>query len=349
MRAIGISTGPSTHLDHLGILCALLDIPLVVTDEKVYETARRFYPELDLHLHDWNDLSLDALANHADVLFGCGKFWAASLLPVFEDLYGKKMRLVFCPHGNSDKGRSLRLEEMHPYQDISLFYGDHMLELLTSTGASASIRHLVRTGNYRYRYYLDRRPFYDALADELVFQHLPKEKKILLYAPTWPNKENPSPVFDLTAHLIEQLSPSYSLLIKWHPLLEEFYPGQTHHLLGRYEGRPGVDFIHEFPAIYPLLQRCDGYIGDFSSIGYDYLLFDRPLYFLPLSVQEPGPLFSCGLTLPQEKISSFLDETWEDNQTRLRPARNSLYLRAFGQEKSPSTLKKEILTLLEGK
>lgn len=344
MRPLGISTGPSTHLDHLGVLCDLLEIPLIVTEERAYETARRFYPKLDVHLCSWNDLSLEALSKNADVLFGCGKYWAESLLPSLACICGKQMRFVFCPHGNSDKGRSLLPGEAHPRQDISLIYGDHMYELLNDTGALQTICHIVRTGNYRYAYYQNNRAFYDALADKLLFRNIRTDKKILLYAPTWPNKENPSPVFDFSSQLIEQLSSAFTLLIKWHPLLEEFHPGPTYRFLGRYADHPDVHFITDFPAIYPLLQRCDGYIGDFSSIGYDYLLFDRPLYFLPSSIANPGPLFSCGLTLPSDSLATFLSATWTDNQQRFHQSRKSLYHHAFGEPKDIAQLKKEIFT-----
>lgn len=337
MRAIGINTGPATHLDHLGVLCILFGIPLAVTDERVYETARRFYPELDVHLCSWNDLSLDSLSEHADILLGCGKFWAETLLPALECVCKKRMRLVFCPHGNSDKGRNVK----HPAQDISLYYGDHMLELLKTTGAASSIGHLVRTGNYRCQFYLDRRPFYDALADELVF--LPKNKKTILYAPTWPNKENPSSVFELSSQIVEQLTPSFTLLVKWHPLLEEFYPGLTYQFLGRFEGRPGVHFISDFPAIYPLLNRVDGYLGDFSSIGYDFLYFDRPLYFLPpMGSNVFGPLFKCGITLAHNKFSEILEKTWEENQHGYHAARKDLYKHAFGEQRTIEQIKEEI-------
>lgn len=348
MRPLGISTGPATHLDHLGVLCLLLDIPLIVTDETAYETARRFYPKLDVHLCSWNDLSLTALADHADVLFGCGKYWAESLLPALSCVCRKEMRFVFCPHGNSDKGRSLQPGEIHPEQDISLIYGNHMHELLRTTGALSAIGRTIRTGNYRYGYYLEHREFYDALAEELVFRHVPKDKKILLYAPTWPSKENPSPVFDLSSQLIEELSPAFTLLIKWHPLLEEFYPGPTHHFLGRYAEHPGVHFVADFPAIYPLLQRADGYIGDFSSIGYDFLAFDRPLYFLPpANAPSTGPLFTCGMTLPRESISAHMQTTWEENQESFRAARQKLYRHAFGEARETGDLKKEIFETLE--
>ncbi len=349
MKAIGISTGPSTHLDHLGILCALLNIPLLVPEEDIYKVGLEFYPNLVLHLCSWNDLSLASLAKEADVLLGCGKFWAATLQSAFEDLYKKRMRFVFCPHGNSDKGRSVFGKDQHPHQDIALYYGQQMLNLLTTTGAHLSIGHLLRTGNYRYRYYLDHRLFYDQIAEEKIFRHLPRTTTKILYAPTWPNKENPSPVFDLSSELIEQLGDGFTLLVKWHPLLEQFYPGPTYHFLERYSQHPQVHFIDDFPAIYPLLQRCDGYIGDFSSIGYDFLLFNRPLYFLPSPAENRGALFDCGMTLPDDftSLNDYLKKTWKENEELFQNSRKTLYDQSFGEEKEIALLREELIQILQ--
>ncbi len=350
MRAIGISTGPTTHLDHLGVLCILFGIPLIITDEEAYETARHFYPQLDVRLHSWHDLSLYDLAEHTDVLFGCGKFWAESLLPSLACICRKEMRFVFCPHGNSDKGRSKEPGERHPKQDIALIYGDHMHNLLKNSGALSMIGHTIPTGNYRYSYYLKHKAFYDGLAEEHIFRHLPQDKKVLLYAPTWPNKENPSPVFELVEQLIQELCPSFTLLIKWHPLLAEFYPAQTYRLLGRYENHAGAKFIANFPPIYPLLDRSDAYIGDFSSIGYDFLLFDRPLYFLPTEGAEGGSLFTCGLSLPEDKLvasAQYIKESWEENQYHFQGARKNLYNHAFGTAQEMNCVKEEILKIIE--
>lgn len=42
----------------------------------------------------------------------------------------------------------------------------------------------------------------------------------------------------------------------------------------------GIQFIEDFPPIYPLLAQMDLYIGDMSSIGYDFLSFKRPMILL---------------------------------------------------------------------
>ena len=273
MRHVAILTGPDTHLDHLGVLSSVLKIPLVVTDEKNLQIAQQMYPDLDVRLHGLDELSLDHLASNYDVIFETGKFFAAELKPFIELLFRKKMHFVFCPHGNSDKGHSLK---NHVEQDISLVYGDHICDLLKETGAAEKIRRTIRTGNYRYPYYLKHQPFFDIGAGKSV-QPFQENKPIILYAPTWNDKENPTSFFLETDRIIEELSSSYNLLIKLHPFLIEDHPAHTYRMMARYENHPAALFLTDFPPIYPLLSRCALYLGDYSSIGYDFLAFDRPL------------------------------------------------------------------------
>ena len=141
MRAVSILTGPSTHLDHLGTLSALLEVPLIVTDADALKTAQTFYPDLQVELKDLESLSLSYLAENCDVIFESGKFFSTELKPFLKLLFNKTMRFVFCPHGNSDKGHSLK---NHVEQDISLVYGDHLNDLLHTSGAREKIHHIVR-------------------------------------------------------------------------------------------------------------------------------------------------------------------------------------------------------------
>ena len=45
-----------------------------------------------------------------------------------------------------------------------------------------------------------------------------------------------------------------------------------------------------------LLDQVDAYLGDRSSIGYDFLTFERPLLFYQGKEKE-GPLKACGVTI----------------------------------------------------
>ncbi len=341
MRNVAILTGPDTHLDHLGVLSAVLDIPLIVTDERNLLLSQEFYPDLKAQLMGLDELTMEHLACNYDTLFETGKFFAAQLKPFIQLLFGKTMRFVFCPHGNSDKGHSLG---QHVDQDISLVYGDHLHDLLQKNGAAKQIRHIVRTGNYRYPYYLKHKPFFDALAQKKVFSRFQVEKPTILYAPTWNDRENPTSFFEHTDRIIQELSNSYNLLIKLHPFLIEDHPAHTYHIMARYEDHPGVVFLTDFPPIYPLLARCDLYLGDYSSIGYDFLAFDKPLYFFNHSAVSP--LQTCGLTIPSEGASEkFLTSSIKECSTRFSEQRKKVYNHAFGKEISPELIRRQLISL----
>ncbi|MES2121430.1 MAG: CDP-glycerol glycerophosphotransferase family protein [Chlamydiota bacterium] len=340
MRAVAIITGPQTHLDHLGVLSSLLEIPLIVTEHETYQLALQFYPDFQIACLEPVDLSMDFLAQNFDVIFETGKFFALELAPFMELLFRKKMRFVFCPHGNSDKGHSL---QDHVDQDISLVYGDHLFDHLTRTGAATKIGQILRTGNYRYAYYLQHRARLDALTDSLIFQKFEAPRKTLLYAPTWQDGENASTFFFATDAIIEQLSPHFNILIKLHPLLVDASPAQAHAVMRRYEGHPCIQFLTDFPAIYPLLARCDAYLGDYSSIGYDFLIFDRPMYFLhPTGAPSTSPLRHCGIEIPMESLDQLgnrVADTFEESKKRFSEERRCTYAYAFDADASLESLK----------
>ncbi|HSW86826.1 MAG TPA: CDP-glycerol glycerophosphotransferase family protein [Rhabdochlamydiaceae bacterium] len=347
-KIVGIHTGPDTHLDHLGVLCAILHIPLIVTEENTLQLAKKFYPDCQTIFIPHSDLSIGFLAENFDVIFECGKFWALELVPLLELLHQKNMRIVFCPHGNSDKGHSLSFPIE---QDISLVYGDHMIDLLKKTGSFS--QKMLRTGNYRFLYYTLNKSFYDERAQEEIFSRLNEQQKTVLYAPTWDEKENPTSFFDACEDVILQLASDFNLIIKLHPFLEEHYPAQTYRILAQYEGHQNVLFLNAFPPIYPLLDKTDIYIGDFSSIGYDFLVFDRPMYFfnpLPKEIRsgQGSFLHRCGIEIPtceQKTIRSFIESTMEQNVSSLSSIRKQIYNYAFGEEIPFENLRNDLLSI----
>jgi CDP-glycerol glycerophosphotransferase (TagB/SpsB family) len=322
---VGIHTGPDTYLDHLGVLCSLLEIPLWVTEEKTFASAQKYYPQLNVELKDYLDLSLEYMAQNCDAILESGHYWATELIPLFDRLFRKKMRIIYCPHGNSDKGHSLQTPLK---KDIALVYGQHMIDLLQRTGCLQLLSAFALTGNYRYAFYRKNRDFYDQLAPKTD----PK-KKTILYAPTWADGESTSSFFSSCAKLIEEALPFFNLIIKLHPFLEEHHPAEVHRAVQKY---PSATFLTEFPAIYPLLNIADGYIGDFSSVGYDYLAFNRPMFFF-----HPGPLSACGIVVPEKtNYGKFLLEHWDQQSQSI--SRQQAYSYAFGEEKSVDEIKKGI-------
>ncbi|NGX38089.1 MAG: putative CDP-glycerol:glycerophosphate glycerophosphotransferase [Chlamydiae bacterium] len=290
-----ISTGPETHLDHLAPICFSRNIPLIVTDLRHLDIAKAFYPMVESRYVPLSEMTLEYIAKNFNEIVTCGKFWAMELQPLVKLFFNKTIRFVFAPHGYSDKEDLLK---MPVEQDIELSY--------------------EKEGNYRLWFYNEHKSHFDALAAKF-FQ---TEKKVVLYAPTWETKATSSSFFESIDAVIQALGEHYHLLIKLHPLLEENDPAAFHRILGKYE----KEFIVDFPAIYPLLEKTDIYLGDFSSIGYDFLAYDRPLFFL----KEGGKLQECG---------QLFRGSVEDPQKELSDVRKQLYENVFGQ-KNPRSLKR---------
>lgn len=329
MSKIAISTGPCERLDHIGVFAAQHSIPLIVTREEAYIAAKKFYPQLATEYKDIGELTPDFLSQYS-LIVGTDRPWAWELSCILETLFQKKPRFVYCPHGNSDKGYSAT--DSLP-QDIVLLYGNHMYDLLKKTGELERIHAYHFIGNFRYDFYLKNQKFYDEIVDKEIFFNYPKKRKRVLYAPTWHTLETPSSFFDSCAQLVEELPPSYQMIIKLHPCLKECHPSQTYRLMGRFESHPDVLFLEDFPPIYPLLAQTDIYIGDFSSVGYDFLTFNRPMYFFNPHAHEPSRqsrfLHQCGLTLPATNIFSFIEATLDQNQKELFCIRQSTYQYTF--------------------
>ncbi|MFS8564356.1 MAG: CDP-glycerol glycerophosphotransferase family protein [Rhabdochlamydiaceae bacterium] len=337
MRFVTIHMGADTYLDHLGVLSILLDIPMIVTDPETFHVAQRFYPKLKCVLKDPLDLSLPFLANHYDVILMSGRFLADEMIPLFDLLFRKKMRMIYCPHGNSDKGYSL---QDTPSQDISLVYGQHMIDLLQKIGALEKISSYVVTGNFRAHFYLENKSYYDSITHQLLGPHIDKNKKTLLYAPTFSDKENTSSFFSKCEKIIEGLHPNFNLVIKLHPGLEEQALAHTHYVREKYKKIENVVFLSSFPMIYPLLNFCDGYLGDFSSIGYDMLFFKKPMFFFG---SNAGIIYRCGQEVPADgDILSFILENWDWNVTHFVSIRKEIYSYTFGRKQSGKEMLRKI-------
>lgn len=344
MKAAGFIIQHDTHLDHLGVLCELLDIPLIVTDDHLIETARTFYPKLTILKRTLPEVTSPELLDTFDFLFYTSKVWSYESYAYARWIYNKEARIVYCPHGNSDKGHSLQKETDLPPNDIELYYGEHMLNHLKLMGAYPLINDTVRVGNFRLAYYEKHRTFYDALTQEKIFSRFASQKETILYAPTWSTSECPSSFLKQCAHLIDTLPKKYNLIVKLHPLLAEHHPAETHRLLGTYDTHPGALFVDHFPPIYPLLSRCALYLGDFSSIGYDFLAFNRPLYFFdPLNTHEKNPghtLHTTGLTIPTATPPfAFIESTLDENKRAYAAKRKEMYAYTFGTPKNPEAIK----------
>ena len=103
-------------------------------------------------------------------------------------------------------------------------------------------------------------------------------------------------------------------------------------------------FLEDFPLIYPLLDFIDIYIGDFSSIGYDFLTFDKAMYLLkPQNKKLFSELFDIATVIDYNQIfekiekSKILDQTL--NSKILIKKRKKLYDYTFQKNTDIERLK----------
>lgn len=321
MRCCALNTGPDFHLlDHIGPLAHSLRMPLFIEEEKNFTLSRHYYPMVEtIHLPEI-EYKLWFLAERFDALFEC-KYWQPHLKRLFSDLYQKDMRLIFCAHGQSDKGFASRL--LHPYatQDACLIYGSLLKEMLQEMDISAEC---IYTGNYRASFYLENKEFYDALAEKEVFSRFPSTQLTLIYAPTWNDADGATSFFASASALCSLFPDHLNLIVKVHPLLEQRDPAQYYRIAHLIEQKPNRILISDFTPIYPLLARSDAYLGDYSSVGYDFLFFKRPMFFLLNPTLPKGKIHECGIAL------NAVEDIFEKlTQNPFIDKQETLYKRAF--------------------
>ncbi len=335
-----LNTGSDEHLlDHIAPMAALLQIPLIVSEERNFHLAKDYYPHINVEC--WEDLEfrIGELADRFDALIEC-KYWLPHLKTMFSRLHGKKMDLIFCPHGQSDKGFASPLLSPYAQQDIVLLYGDLQIQMLERLKIWPAIDRFAIVGDYRRSHYRKHKAFYDAIADREIFSRLSPHLPTLLYAPTWQDADRSTSFFDWEESLCSQLPADWNLIVKVHPLLEQRDPARYYAALRHFDKLPNALLIAQFPPVHPILERVDAYLGDFSSVGYDFLGSKRPMFFFFHPALSSGPLRSCGTLLDAKTpifpfIGKHLHLDFSKDQERL-------YRSAFGVDQKAEKIREAI-------
>lgn len=331
MKSVGLIHGEAEHhLDHLLPLCALYGMPLIVTEPSLKEKAERYYPATCSIIHvDPLSLPFYVVENFETVFVSLPRDLFDEIFLMAQMATGKKLEAVWCPHGNSDKGHaSYFMEALHKEEKV-LVYGQKMLDFLKKKGAFSQLKSHTFIGNYRYAFFKKHEEFYQKLIAATLEPHLEKGNRTLLFAPTWQDAENSSTFFEAAPSLIEKLPAHTNLIIKPHPNLLIQEKERVEEIVNYYQGKKNLLFLFDFPPIYPLLSRVDVYIGDMSSIGYDFLTFNRPMFFLNknrrvVSSDEGLYLYRCGREVqpeePEEidRLYQIIDETEESAFSEIR-------------------------------
>lgn len=290
------------YLDHLAPLASFLKIPLIVTEVEIETLAKTFYPKLNVIYFGAIEVAEKIVSNFEVVISCLPKDLLDSIFFITESLHQKELIKVWCPHGNSDKGHASYFMEGLSKERFAFVYGQKMVNFLKEKGAFNQVEEVFFLGNYRYKYFKKHADFFHAA----VKKNIPLDfiRKTLLYAPTWKDEENSSS-FDQVQFLIDLVPDDWNLIIKPHPHLQTNLEIQ----------KENIFVLKDFPPIYPLLECVDFYLGDMSSIGYDFLTFRRPQFFLNPQNRDPKTdkglyLTKCGTIVDlKEDLFSLIEST----------------------------------------
>ncbi len=313
MIQAGLIYDDSRHyLDHLAPFCALLKWPLILCEQELAELASRFYPDLEIIHQPIEELKLP------EILVTC------ETTPMLSALFpSRSFKHIWLPHGNSDKGMHTPFFEALQKETSALVYGQKIIDFMQDKKAYPKP---IRIGNFRWEYFQKQRLFYETA--------LPIPSGInFLYAPTWDDAEKSCSFWDAFPYLAARLPEHSNLIVKLHPNTVKKFGPELEVLMGRYAKQKNLIFLPDWPPIYPLLNQCSAYIGDKSSIGYDFLKFDRPLFFL--NANSDLPLHRCGAAIQPETF----DFSIQDNYSHLR---KDLYQYTFDPTPEWPLIKKEI-------
>ena len=351
-KACGVCLAPGdsvNHLDHLAPIAHFMDIPMVIDESFLVETMKTYYPQVEAIYVEHHAKLIEYLATHYDYLFCSCANYRRELSPMFEVIYRKKMEFWYCNHGHSDKPL-----DQFKHQNLIFTYGPHQEQRLKEENLLEGIEGSVRTGNYRFSYYHQFQSFYDDLVEKEIFSSFSKKQTTLLYAPTWRDLEKSTSFFDVGDAVIDQLPEHYNLIVKLHPWIIHYNPGHVYSLEEKYKDHPNIKVICLYPLILPLLNRTDIYLGDFSSVSYDFLYYNHPMFFFEGSERtskrdNSTHVHNCGTLIPKATYSNlygFIESHLEEKE-KVKELRTQLYKEAFGEERPFNVLKQEVSQVIE--
>jgi teichoic acid glycerol-phosphate primase len=313
--ALALLPGARTSfLDHLIPLCHLWQIPLLCTDPWVYTCAQVFYPPTQIILAGCDNFQ-QILSNYQTFVSVEPCRLHRKALQFGEFLFKGEGTTIVGFHGNPAKFREEYWIERYAHEDVVLIYGEYLADYFKEKRVWERLKKKVVIGNLRKRYYEKHKPFFDAVAKPHLFPT--DERKTVLWAPTWSYPEWSDPLDSL----LEKIPSDFQVLIKFHPFMFHLFPEKVSLFKEKYAQKQALLFLDEIPLIYPLLERADIYVGDYSSVAYDFLSFNRPLFLLA----EKEYSWATTVKNPQDLFSAF------NKKDTLSEAREHAYRYVYGE------------------
>ena len=220
-------------------------------------------------------------------------------------IIAKPFHHFWLPHGQSDKGARSFFFEALQEEKGALVYGQKIIDFMREKKVFAKP---IQIGNFRREYFLKHQAFYKKEIQ------LPAGKNFL-YAPTWDDSESNCSFWTALPDLASRLPVECNLLVKLHPNTIRKFEPEIEILIGRYAKKKNLIFLPSWPPIYPILNQCSAYIGDASSIGYDFLSVDLPMYFL--NKNQTVPLHRCGTSIDPKTFDFPLEDRFSEERKEL--------------------------------
>lgn len=343
--------GQKQFLDHLAPASVLLGIPHLFHTQEDIDFVKRYYPGIKCVLLPHEEFSPEWVISNYEFSMLSDQWHRDIMQKKYELLemkYGRKMRNIYCPHGYSDKGFYLKDVV---YEDISMVYGNRMLKMFDEWEVKHRLNPYLLVGNFRWGYYLDHQEHFDRLASDELFAKFSEQKPTILYAPTCVDQQNTTSFFDAVDDVVKGLPADYNMIVKLHPRLEDDNPSRFYSLVVKNEGKPNLQIVKDFPLIYPLLSQIDIYIGDMSSVGYDFLAFNRPMFFLN-QLKEKFPLHECGTVIEPENygnLYSIIKKELPNDKEKFHSKRKAAFEDTFGVQRTSQAIKQDLREILNGK
>lgn len=186
-------------------------------------------------------------------------------------LSGTKLIQVF--HGTSDKKYIINKEAS--LYDLIIVPGKRDFNRLNE-------KEKVRmVGPFKLDKYINNKINMDDIRERFKLRD---NQKVVLYAPTWENKNisrSHSSFKWLMPRLIDKKVETFTLIIKPHPNLFKVNPGMVKYSDSRLSNKENIIFLGEdqFVDTLDLMAVSDILITDISSVSSEFLAFNKPIIF----------------------------------------------------------------------
>lgn len=284
-------------LDHLLPLAIELDLPVITRSEKKRDLALHYYPDVNL---EWVSPSypLDQLRDGPVVISTLPRYELELALFLEKNLYGS-YDSIFCHHGLSDKQlQGNQFKNLHA-DHKALIYGKKDQKEIPPHCTTFCV------GNYRKHHFEKHQDLY-RFKCESALKKLDSSLWTLLFTPSWIMKNIhhgftiESLASFLESSLLDSIPKNMQVIFKPHPYLTSQIPETLEKIKAASETIPNLLYLEEIPYIYPLFEKVDAYLGEVSSIGYDFLTTSKPIFTLSKEIDSPwqkiamkAPLKEC--------------------------------------------------------